>query len=77
MVVNILNIPDQHAGSGCGNNQQRSDGRWEDPLRAMTVFNLVLPKVTLRLSDRVSLFFRKSGVTMRIILRFPITGRRL
>jgi len=51
MVVTTLNIPDQHAVSDAGNNQQRSDGRMGDPLRVMTLTNRDLPRVTLVLSN--------------------------
>ena len=74
--VNIRHILDQQRADGVINMQQRLDGGWEDPLRVMTVFNLVLPRVTLRLSDRCSFPNRESGVTMRITLRSSITGRK-
>ena len=50
----------------------RMDG-WEHLLAQRSLFLLVLPGVTLRLSDRYGLFTGKSGVTMRIIARPNLT----
>ena len=47
---------------------QRSDGRKGDPMCATRVLHRDLPRVALRLSDRINFNVRKSGATLRIVL---------